>query len=284
MFKDKLISPLFIFIFFSAANVFAETVTLKSGKTIEGNILEKTDQYIKIEFNGTPIYYELKYIKNIDKEEAPLAPDKDANFYLKESLKYGSHARFKEAEEETKKGLRINPADHNLLEVSKMLDELNSGAAKEEYVLYLFQGSDYLMNAQYQSAMAIFKKAQEFNPDNADLNYYLGICGYYLEQYPEAVNNLKKALEKKNDPELYYYLGLSNYSLGQYSEAITYLDKLLEINPNDADAYGVRGVSRYSSGEDEKAMEDLKKARQLFQSQGNYLKAKEIEDFLGRLM
>lgn len=43
--------------------VFAETVVLKSGKKIEGKIIEKTDEYIKIDLYGMPITY---YFEDIE--------------------------------------------------------------------------------------------------------------------------------------------------------------------------------------------------------------------------
>ncbi|MFC1674603.1 tol-pal system YbgF family protein [Candidatus Omnitrophota bacterium] len=44
---------------------FAETVTLKSGETIEGKIVEKTDKYIKIDFEGVSLTYWLEDIESI---------------------------------------------------------------------------------------------------------------------------------------------------------------------------------------------------------------------------
>lgn len=43
---------------------FAETIYLKSGQKIEGKIIEKTDKYIKIDFQGVPLIY---YFEDIDK-------------------------------------------------------------------------------------------------------------------------------------------------------------------------------------------------------------------------
>lgn len=48
---------------------FAETVVLKSGKTIEGNLVEETDKYIKIDFEGVTLTYFLDEIDHIDKEK-----------------------------------------------------------------------------------------------------------------------------------------------------------------------------------------------------------------------
>jgi hypothetical protein len=45
---------------------YAETIILKSGKTIEGKLIEKTDKYIKIDFYGVPLTYYIDEIKSID--------------------------------------------------------------------------------------------------------------------------------------------------------------------------------------------------------------------------
>jgi hypothetical protein len=58
------------FCFFS----FAETVVLKSGKTIEGKIIEKTNKSIKVDIEGIPLTYYLEDIENIDgKKIAPVS-------------------------------------------------------------------------------------------------------------------------------------------------------------------------------------------------------------------
>ncbi|MDD5583682.1 MAG: hypothetical protein PHV55_01315 [Candidatus Omnitrophica bacterium] len=52
--------------FYFLIPVFAETVVLKSGKTVEGKILEKTDKHLKIEISGVGITYYLDEIESID--------------------------------------------------------------------------------------------------------------------------------------------------------------------------------------------------------------------------
>ena len=46
--------------------VFAETIVLKSGETVEGKKIEQTDNYIKIDFYGVPLTYFLDDIESID--------------------------------------------------------------------------------------------------------------------------------------------------------------------------------------------------------------------------
>ena len=66
----KKVAPLLIVLFLSTF-VFAETVTLKSGSTMEGRLIEETDEYIKIDFQGTPLTYYRDEIKKIDSNPRP---------------------------------------------------------------------------------------------------------------------------------------------------------------------------------------------------------------------
>lgn len=275
--KNNLIQFIIILGLLQPAAAFCETITLKSGKQIEGRIMEETDQYIKIESNGMPIYYELKYVQNIEENK------RDAKFYLKEGFKCTSEGKFSQAEEEFKKGLGVDSANHNLKEALKMIDDLKSGAINKEYAVYLFKGSDYLINAKYQEAVAEFKEALKVKPYDSDLYYYLGVCYYSLEQYLDAISYLKKAAEIKPNEEIYYYLGVCYYSLGHFPEAINYLTKTLEASPDDAEVYSIIGTSYYLSGQSQPARENLNKARELFQKNNDYLKAKDIEEFLGTM-
>lgn len=48
----------------------AETIVLKSGKTIEGKIIKRTDRSIKVEVSGVPITYYLDEVASIGGKEA----------------------------------------------------------------------------------------------------------------------------------------------------------------------------------------------------------------------
>lgn len=56
---------------FLSASVKAETVTLTSGSTIEGRMIEETEEYIKIDFQGTPLTYYRDEIQDIDRNPRP---------------------------------------------------------------------------------------------------------------------------------------------------------------------------------------------------------------------
>ncbi|MDD5775729.1 MAG: hypothetical protein PHS64_07305 [Candidatus Omnitrophica bacterium] len=49
----------------------AETIVLRSGKRIEAKILEKTKEYIKIDYKPSPLYYNWDSIDTIDGQPVP---------------------------------------------------------------------------------------------------------------------------------------------------------------------------------------------------------------------
>ena len=57
-----------------SGSAFADTVILKSGKTIEGKIVEKTDEYVKIDFMGVVLTYYIDQIEKVaTKDSLPLS-------------------------------------------------------------------------------------------------------------------------------------------------------------------------------------------------------------------
>jgi hypothetical protein len=70
---------------------FAETIVLKSGKTVEGKILEKTKDSIKIEISGVSLTYYLDEIKSITDSAAVSAQNEQSadtvEIYIKHMIK-----------------------------------------------------------------------------------------------------------------------------------------------------------------------------------------------------
>ncbi len=60
--RNKILS-LLVLSFLVCASLFADTILLKSGKTVEGKIIEKTSGSVKLEIEGIPLTY---YISDID--------------------------------------------------------------------------------------------------------------------------------------------------------------------------------------------------------------------------
>ncbi len=62
--KKLIISMLILFLFMPS--IFAETIILKSGKTIDGKIVERTRKSVKVDIDGIPITYYFDDIESID--------------------------------------------------------------------------------------------------------------------------------------------------------------------------------------------------------------------------
>jgi len=69
---------------FYALSVFAETIVLKSGKTVEGKITEKTSEKIKVDISGIPVTYYLDQIVSIDGKKIESSPVAEAPVDKKE--------------------------------------------------------------------------------------------------------------------------------------------------------------------------------------------------------
>jgi len=61
-----------VVMFFYPILVSAETILLKSGKTVEGKLIERADSYITIDFEGVTLTYFLDEIESIDGQKQPV--------------------------------------------------------------------------------------------------------------------------------------------------------------------------------------------------------------------
>lgn len=211
-----------LFIAFSPNIGFTDTVILKSGKTIEGKIVEKTNEYIKIDAAGMPLYCEHKYIREI-REGAGQAGEEAPPDYFKKGLELAKDAEFTKAEAELKSGLRLDPADKNISAALSLIEDVHSGIVPREYAANLFNGYYSLLNEQYRQAAGYFQKALESNVYDADIRYNLASAYYSLKEYPLAIEQLEKALKlRSEDADACSLLASAYYMAGEPSKAKAY--------------------------------------------------------------
>ena len=229
--KGIVSATIFIMLFFCPA--WADVITLKSGKAIEGEIVERAKDYIKVKYGGNEIYYENKYINSIESgsTDAPGAitqKEKVAEGTIpsfKKGVELASAGKFDEARQEFEKQL------NNIKGGLGILDAVDKGSISKEFATYLFQGSLYIINKEYNLAVAPLEKAWEANPKDPDVNYNLGFV---------------------------------YYALGEYKKSVLYLYATLKLQPDDTDAYELLAKSYYNIGEYQKAKESLLVAKELF--------------------
>ena len=69
--NPKNISFILFFCLFFAGSAFSEIIVLKSGGEVEGKLIEKTDEYVKINFQGVELVYYLDEIAAIKDSKSP---------------------------------------------------------------------------------------------------------------------------------------------------------------------------------------------------------------------
>lgn len=71
-----------------ASNVFAEVITLRNGKVVEGDIVEDNDQFIKVSIHGMKLTYYKDQIRSIGAKSKSSLKSKSSNLSSKASARY----------------------------------------------------------------------------------------------------------------------------------------------------------------------------------------------------
>jgi tetratricopeptide (TPR) repeat protein len=124
---------------------------------------------------------------------------------------------------------------------------------------------------QYSEALNLAKKAIEKNPNYIFGWKIIGTLLYMFKDYNNAILHLQKALLlDTNDPEIHNNLGISLEKLGKFEEAEKSYREAIFINNNYIDAYGNLGVVLYNLGKLEEAEKNY---RNVIQIKPDYAKA-----------
>ena len=207
-----------IFILSLPALACAETVVLKSGKTLSGAILEKAPDYIKLSCDGKEVYYENKYIKSITPDNA-VADHGDAQpaqdpISFQRGMELASQGKFEAAKAIFQRELSdINGAMDILTAVEK-------GSMTKEYASNLFQGSMYMMEGEYSKAIGPLEKAWEADAFDIDVNYNLASCYFSLKDYEKTIVYLTVVIKHRpEDLQAYELMSNAYFAMGQYDKA-----------------------------------------------------------------
>lgn len=183
---------------FSVCFSHAETIKFKNGKTIEAKVMEKTEQYIKVDISGIPITYYLNEIESIDGKAVSLSPEAtssgavmdklstQADDYFREAEKYYSQGNYDQAIANYNKAIQINPNDAKV---------------------YVNRGVAYASRCNYDQAIADFDKALQIDSNfagGAGIYYNRGVAYHYKKDYDKAWEDIHRAekLGFKSDPEI----------------------------------------------------------------------------------
>ncbi|MBP3771300.1 MAG: tetratricopeptide repeat protein [Treponema sp.] len=106
-----------------------------------------------------------------------------------------------------------------------------------------------------QEAFKGLSAAVQINPNDFEVNYYLGIAFYKNNEFEKAVPRFKKVvLVKPEATGISSPLGLSLYKAKHYKESLPYLKRALDENPENKEALFAMADGMNESGYGDKAM------------------------------
>ncbi|MBU2102291.1 MAG: tetratricopeptide repeat protein [Candidatus Omnitrophota bacterium] len=257
--KTKILILLsFMLSFFSA---FAETIVLKSGKTIEATILERTNESIKIDVAGIPVTYYLEDIQSIGNEKIGLPADIPTDILT--GIPAGISAELP--------GLAQNPP---LIKDKKDFSYTKRGIPgpfHKTYNLHNEKGLKCLENNDYQCAISEFETAIKLIPTESVCYINLGLTYKKMGNHQEAIKFLEKAIScDPEDSEIYYNLGNVYFELLRDKEAaMRYYLKAIEKDQSNAKAYLHLGVVYLELGQYASGKENIEKAKKIFEQRGD---------------
>ncbi|MDD5355623.1 MAG: tetratricopeptide repeat protein [Candidatus Omnitrophica bacterium] len=167
---------------------FAEIIVLKSGETVEGKLVEKTDKYIKIDFQGVPLTYflnEIQSVNKVDIQPTTIPNNKVGAQGLSDSAyqagqDYMNQGKFDEAIVEFSKAIELNPRldsvyyararaygakDSLEKELADYDQVININSPETIQLACINRGMAYEYKGDLDKALAVYTKGIEAIPD-----------------------------------------------------------------------------------------------------------------------
>jgi adenylate cyclase len=121
---------------------------------------------------------------------------------------------------------------------------------------HVLLGYIYLFKRQYEKGIAETKKAVEVNPNYADGYSHIARLLHYVGRNEEAVELINKAMRLNPFPPSFYYyqLGYCYFTMEQYEQAIEEFKKAIDLEPKNQPALVGLAASYSSLGRDEEAL------------------------------
>ncbi len=226
---------------------FAETIILKSGKTIEGKLIEKTDKYITIDFYNVHLTYFNDEIESIDGQKMVMTLDEksktEAEYYNGRGITYASRGEVEQA----------IPFFNKAIELYSECVDAYCNRCLAHYIL-----------KDFNKAISDCSKAIELNPKSAIAFYNRALTYHEIKEFEKATADYSKAIEfNPNDSASLANRGLVYGMLGYPDMAIADFTKAIEINPGLGAAYYNRALVYFYKKEYGKSWDDAHKAESL---------------------
>ena len=169
--------------------------------------------------------------------------------YYNRGLDLSKNEDYLLAVESLKKAVQIDP---NREQAHRLLGRI--------YLLYL---------AKTREAIESLQTAIKLDPKNPTSHQMLGVAYFRRNQYPEAIQALRRAVElnPKVTPDYpyhpYYDLGMVYLKQGKFDDAIICFERVIDLDPNQIRAYYSLGNTYIRQGSVQKGAELIRKYQNL---------------------
>ena len=134
---------------------------------------------------------------------------------------------------------------------------------------YNEEAADLIKAKKYHEAILAGDKARDYDSNNADAYFNMGLATSRTEQYHKALALYKKTISL--DPTYvaaYVNMGMIYSSIDRKEDAVSVLKKAIASDPNVPEAYANLGSVYKDMGRVKEARENLNKALELFEMLG----------------
>ena len=146
-------------------------------------------------------------------------------------------------------------------------DRKKSGSSPQDFYVRAAAKS---LEKNYHGAVEDYSQAIELNPEFVEAYLKRGMARYKLGDDRGTLKDCNQALQiNPNLAQAYYYQGRARYRLGYTQAAIEAYTQAIRLEPDYAQAYYHRGLANHDLKELPLAIEDLQKASEFFNEQGD---------------
>ncbi|MDL5045084.1 tetratricopeptide repeat protein [Oscillatoria amoena NRMC-F 0135] len=147
-------------------------------------------------------------------------------------------------------------------DAEKQLEDINTILAVDPWNtdLLRWRAGVLLEKGEYENSKADLLKVKEIQTDE-EIELYLGLTWYYLDNPDEALDQFNKAIELNGGyAPAYQYAGILCVEQEAYAMALTYIDLALRLEPDNLQLVFYKGISLVESGKTDDGCRLLNKA------------------------
>lgn len=225
--RKIIICTLISFLYIPAVS--AETIETRAGRVIKGEVVEITDEYIKVQANERVWKIPWSQLTRKTRElveglvintsnEGPSPEDKKTDEYMRRGKEQFAISNYEQALRNFEKAVETNP--------------------RLDYAYQMLASCSANLK-QYDHAVAYARKALEINPQNGQIQVDLGYYYQILKQYQESVKSFQAGIPSLSETyqqyEAYKGLGDSYRFLKDSENALAAYKKAAELEPSDGE-------------------------------------------------